>query len=103
MFQIQRTDVFADWLAKLRDAKGKARILSRLESLTQGSFGDTKNVGDGVRELRVHVGPEYRVYFAQTGKIVLLLLCGGDKATQRKRYRQGRAPAARDQRGLRYA
>jgi putative addiction module killer protein len=84
MCQIQRTDVFADRLAKLRDAKGKARILSRLESLTQGNLGDTKSVGDGVRELRVHVGPGYRVYFAQTGKIVLLLLCGGDKATQRK-------------------
>jgi putative addiction module killer protein len=55
-----------------------------LESLTQGSFGDTKSVGDGVRELRVHVGPGYRVYFAQTGKIVLLLLCGGDKSTQKK-------------------
>jgi putative addiction module killer protein len=84
VFQIQRTDIFADWLAHLRDAKGKARILSRLESIAQGSLGDTKSVGDGVRELRVHVGPGYRVYFAQTGRIVLLLLCGGDKSTQKR-------------------
>jgi putative addiction module killer protein len=41
-------------------------------------------LGDGVRELRVHVGPGYRVYFAQTGRIVLLLLCGGDKSTQKR-------------------
>jgi putative addiction module killer protein len=84
VFQIQRTDIFADWLAHLRDTKGKARILSRLESIAQGSLGDTKNVGDGVRELRVHVGPGYRIYFAQTGRIVLLLLCGGDKSTQKR-------------------
>ena len=84
MFQIQRTDVFADWLSRLRDARGKARILSRLESMTQGNLGDTKSVGDGVRELRVRVGPGYRVYFAQRAHIVLLLLCGGDKSTQRR-------------------
>lgn len=84
MLQIQRTDTFADWLSRLRDAKGKARILSRLESIAQGSLGDTKNVGDGVRELRVHVGPGYRIYFAQTGRIVLLLPCGGDKSTQKR-------------------
>lgn len=84
MFQIQRTDTFADWLWRLRDAKGKARILSRLESMAQGNLGDTRNVGDGIRELRVHVGPGYRIYFVQTGRIVLLLLCGGDKSTQKR-------------------
>jgi putative addiction module killer protein len=52
--------------------------------MAQGNFGDTKNVGDGVSELRVHVGPGYRIYFVQTGRIVLLLLCGGDKSTQRR-------------------
>ena len=84
MFRIQQTDTFADWLANLRDAKGKARILARLESIAQGSLGDSKSVGGGVRELRVHVGPGYRVYFAQIGRIVLLLLCGGDKSTQKR-------------------
>lgn len=84
MFQIQQTDVFADWLVRLKDAKTKARILARLESVTQGNLGDTKVVGGGVRELRVHVGPGYRIYFTQTGQIVLLLLCGGDKSTQKR-------------------
>jgi putative addiction module killer protein len=84
VFQIQQTDVFASWLAELKDAKAKARILARLESITHGNLGDAKSVGAGVRELRVHFGPGYRVYFAQTGRIVLLLLCGGDKSTQRR-------------------
>ena len=84
MFQVQQTDVFASWLSHLRDAKAKARILARLESVTQGHLGDTKSVGAGVRELRVHFGPGYRVYFAQTGRIVLLLLCGGDKSSQKR-------------------
>lgn len=84
MFQIQQTDVFADWLARLKDAKAKARILARLESVTHGNLGDTKVVGGGVRELRVHVGPGYRIYFAQVGQIVLLLLCAGDKSTQKR-------------------
>lgn len=84
MYEIRRTDIFLDWLKKLKDAKGQARILARLESLRLGNFGDVKSVGSGVRELRVHAGPGYRVYFVQTGKVVLVLLCGGSKSTQRK-------------------
>jgi putative addiction module killer protein len=53
-----------------------------LESVKLGSLGDVKSCGGGVRELRVHIGPGYRVYFAQRDKVVLLLLCGGDKSTQ---------------------
>jgi putative addiction module killer protein len=84
VFQIQTTDTFADWLRHLRDSKAKARILARLDSVTLGNLGDTKMVGEGVRELRVHVGPGYRIYFAQTGRIVILLLCGGDKSSQKR-------------------
>jgi putative addiction module killer protein len=84
VFQIQQTEVFADWLECLKDAKAKARILARLESVTHGNLGDTKSLGGGVRELRIHIGPGYRVYFARVGQIVLLLLCGGDKSTQKR-------------------
>ena len=84
MFQIQTTDAFAEWLRHLKDAKGKARILARLESVTHGNLGDSRTVGEGVRELRVHIGPGYRIYFAQTGQIVILLLCGGDKSSQKR-------------------
>jgi putative addiction module killer protein len=65
-FRIETTDAFADWLAKLRDARAKARILARLESIAHGVMGDTKAVGDRMRELRVHVGPGYRIYFVRT-------------------------------------
>lgn len=82
MFQLQSTDVFDRWLRDLGDRKARARILARLESAQLGNLGDTRAVGTGVREMRVHFGPGYRVYFAQRGRIVLVLLCGGDKSTQ---------------------
>jgi putative addiction module killer protein len=68
-------------VGRLRDAKAKARILARLESARLGNLGDTKALG-GVREMRVHVGPGYRVYFTQRHGAVLLLLCGGAKSSQ---------------------
>ena len=82
VYQIRQTSIFAKWLASLRDAKGKARILARLESCRLGHLGDTKAVGGGIKELRIHSGPGYRVYFVQRRKVVLLLLCGGSKSSQ---------------------
>lgn len=82
MYQLQSTDVFDEWLRKLRDRKGRARVLARLESAQLGNLGDVKAVGGGVREMRVHAGPGYRVYFSQRGRVLLLLLCGGDKSSQ---------------------
>jgi putative addiction module killer protein len=91
VFQIQQSDVFSAWLAGLRDPKGKARIVARIESARFGNLGDVKSLGDGVSEMRVHVGPGYRLYFARTGKIVLLLLCGGDKSTQKRDIERARS------------
>jgi putative addiction module killer protein len=91
VFQIQQTDVFSAWLAGLRDAKGKARIVARVESVRLGNLGDVKSLGGGVSEMRVHFGPGYRLYFARTGKVVLLLLCGGDKATQKRDIEKARS------------
>ncbi len=82
MFQIRQTDTFAAWLSKLRDARAVARILARIESARLGNLGDVKSLGGKVKELRVHEGPGYRVYFCQMGSVVILLLCGGDKSTQ---------------------
>jgi putative addiction module killer protein len=82
VYQLQSTDAFDAWLRALQDRKGRARILARLESVQLGNLGDVKSIGAGVREMRIHFGPGYRVYFAQKGKVVLLLLCGGDKSTQ---------------------
>jgi putative addiction module killer protein len=91
VFQIQQTEVFAVWLSSLRDAKGKARIVARVESARLGNLGDSKSLGGGLREMRVHVGPGYRLYFVQTGKLVLLLLCGGDKSTQKRDIEKARS------------
>jgi putative addiction module killer protein len=86
VYQLQSTDAFDAWLRALQDRKGRARILARLESVQLGNLGDVKGVGAGVREMRIHFGPGYRVYFAQKGKVVLLLLCGGDKSTQTRDF-----------------
>jgi putative addiction module killer protein len=73
---------FTEWFASLRDKVAQARILNRLLQVEAGNFGDVASVGDGVSELRVHVGAGYRVYFGQHGKAVVVLLCGGDKSHQ---------------------
>lgn len=79
-----RTSEFDTWLAELKDKIGKARISQRIDSAAGGNFGDCEPVGEGVSEMRVHVGPGYRVYFTRTGEIIYLLLVGGDKSTQKR-------------------
>jgi len=75
-------DVVGQWLADLNDAQARARIAARIARLAVGNFGDSKALGDGVSELRVDWGPGYRVYYAMTGRMCVLLLCGGDKRKQ---------------------
>jgi putative addiction module killer protein len=75
-------DLIAEWLRQLRDVRVKAAIIRRLNRLEQGNFGDFKPLRDGVHELRIDVGPGYRVYYARAGRILILLLCGGTKRTQ---------------------
>lgn len=75
-------NVIREWLDDLQDVKARARIQLRLARLANGNFGDCKPLRDGVWELRIDHGPGYRVYYAQVGKVVILLLCGGDKRKQ---------------------
>jgi putative addiction module killer protein len=82
-----RTAEFDEWLKKLSDPNGKARILARIRSAEAGNFGDVASVGGGVFEMRIHVGPGYRVYYSRRGDVIYLLLCGGDKSSQRKDIR----------------
>ena len=91
MFEVQKTD---EWLSKLADQKAQAKIVSRVERLGLGNPGDVTSVGAGVSEMRVPYGPGYRVYYKQTGKIVVLLLCGGDKSTQAKDIKRAKEIAA---------
>lgn len=85
LLRYQREDghePFTDWLAGIRDKVAAARIRVRLRQVEAGNFGDCDAVGEGVIELRIHVGAGYRVYCGRHGKTVVILLCGGDKSTQ---------------------
>jgi len=75
---------FEEWMHTLKDMEAQGRILARLERVRLGLLGDCKSVGEGVLELRVDVGPGYRVYFGQDGRSIVVLLCGGSKARQRR-------------------
>ena len=94
MLEAQKTDEFDKWLSSLADQKAQAKIASRIERLGLGNPGDVKPVGEGITEMRVPYGPVYRVYFKQTGKAIVLLLCGGDKSTQEKDIKRARQIAA---------
>lgn len=85
-----RSSVFDHWLRALRDPQARARINARILRLAFGNLGDAKTVGDGVSEMRIDCGPGYRVYFTQRTSVIVLLLCGGDKSTQRKDIERAR-------------
>ncbi len=75
---------FKEWLEGLRDVSARAKIRVRLDCVRLGNLGNIRAVGEGVRELKVDYGPGYRVYFAQEGAHIILLLLGGDKSNQEK-------------------
>jgi putative addiction module killer protein len=83
MIEVRQTEQFQDWLGSLRDGIAVKVIKRRIARVQIGLFGDGKSVGNGIRELRVDYGPGYRVYFARRGDMLVLLLCGGDKSSQR--------------------
>ena len=82
---------FDRWMANLRDARAKARILVQLDRLRVGLPGDWKAVGAGVFELRIREGKGYRVYFARDGATIVVLLCAGDKSTQSRDIEQAKS------------
>lgn len=82
-YQLENESVpVSEWLRGLRDARARAQIEIRLRRVSAGNFGDCKPVGEGVSELRVDLGSGYRVYFGKHGYALVILLCGGDKASQ---------------------
>ena len=82
MLEIRQTERFGRWIARLKDRRARLAIAIRIDRMTAGHFGDVQAVGDGVKELRLHLGPGYRIYFIERSKQVIILLCGGDKKTQ---------------------
>jgi putative addiction module killer protein len=75
-------DAFADWRTTVKDGKARIAIDRRINRIELGNFGDHRPCREGVWELRIDMGPGYRVYYALVGKTVILLLCGGDKRSQ---------------------
>ena len=84
MVEVRQTERFVRWLEGLRDLRGRAKVLARIERLIGGNPGDVRPVGSGVSELRINCGPGYRVYDLQRGTTLIILLAGGDKSSQVK-------------------
>jgi len=80
--EIKFTEDFSIWLAALRDRKARLVILSRLDRVAEGNFGDVAVIGEGISEIRIHYGPGYRLYFVKRGNTVVVMVCGGDKSSQ---------------------
>lgn len=84
MIEVRQTEQFSEWLNRLKDADAAARITVRIRRMEMGNPGDSKSVGRNVREMRIDYGPGYRIYYVQRGAQIVILLCGGDKRTQRQ-------------------
>ena len=82
MFSIRYTDEFKAWLFGLKDGLTHRRLARRLEKAQSGQLGDVKTVGSGVFEMREHFGPGWRMYYIQRGSVLIVMLGGGDKASQ---------------------
>ncbi|MDP3636724.1 MAG: type II toxin-antitoxin system RelE/ParE family toxin [Azonexus sp.] len=83
MLDIVQSETFSRWLSKLKDRSTIMRVNARLRRIAEtGNFGDAKPVRDGVSEIRIDYGPGYRLYYIQSGPVLVILLAGGDKRTQ---------------------
>jgi len=82
MYSIKLLPEFTAWLEGLKDGMAHRRLARRLEKVQKGNLGDVKSVGDGVFEMREHFGPGWRMYYVQRGEVLIVMLGGGDKATQ---------------------
>lgn len=83
-FEVRITETFEGWLDGLRDLRGRARTLNQLRKLGDGNLGNAKSLGEGIHELRMDFGPGYRAYFINRNDRLILLLCGGDKSSQKR-------------------
>jgi putative addiction module killer protein len=90
---VLQTDEFRDWLHRLRDRRANARIVSRIRRMELGNPGDSRSLSGGLMEMKINYGPGYRVYFVHRAAAIVVLLCGGDKHTQRRDIDRARALA----------
>lgn len=95
MVEVVKSATFDRWLRKLKDRRAAARVQVRIDRLAQGNPGDVKPVGNRISELRIDYGPGYRIYYLHDdADRIVVLLCGGDKSTQRKDIEQANGLAA---------
>lgn len=90
MYTVRLTEGFQTWLDELKDRRAQIRIVARLRQAEAGSLGDWKPVGGEMSEMRVDVGPGYRLYFTRRANVVIVMLAGGDKSTQSRDIRRAR-------------
>lgn len=83
-YQLLVTVEFVKWSRKLKDREAARQIALRLARVRGGNLGDVSPVGEGVSEFRISYGPGYRIYFIKRGREIILLLCGGDKSSQKQ-------------------
>ena len=93
-FSVRELDSFKAWREGIRDREARIAIARRIERAQTGNLGDHQTVGEGVSELRVHVGAGFRIYYTMRGKQLVILLAGGDKKTQAADIRQAKKLAA---------
>lgn len=93
--EIERTLEFTTWLDALKDLQGRARIMARIDRLADGNAGQSRNLTGGISELKIDVGPGYRIYYTQRGNVLIILLCGGDKSSQQADVRKAQAMVKR--------
>ena len=88
MFTIRQTEEFVTWLDALEDKRAQVRIVARLRQAEAGSLGDWQPTDGEVSEMRVHYGPGYRLYFVRRGRVIVIMLNAGDKASQKRDIRR---------------
>jgi putative addiction module killer protein len=88
VFTVLQTEEFQNWLDALRDRRAQARIAARLRLAEVGNLGNWKSVGGEVSEMRVDFGPGYRLYFTRRGRLLIIMLAGGDKSSQARDIRR---------------
>jgi putative addiction module killer protein len=89
-YQIEQTEIFEAWHLGLRDLRASAAVHRRIERAKKGNLGDVKSIGDSISEMRIDMGPGYRLYFTMREQTLIFLLCGGDKHTQNADIKRAR-------------
>ena len=94
MFSIKYLPEFTTWLNDLRDNTVRGVVVARVKRLERGLMGDVESIGEGVSELRIHVGAGWRIYFTQRNTQIIVLLVGGSKRTQKRDIKRAKELAA---------